>query len=58
MRALELSTIALFPRLPLASTETETAMLRSIHLYTVETGVTLQEDYSLDTNMTKVSFWS
>jgi len=42
MRALELSTIALFPRLPLASTETETAMLRSIHLYTVETGVTLQ----------------
>src|SRR5437899_5958591 len=41
MRVLELSTIAVFPRLPLASTETETPMLPSIHSATVETGVTL-----------------
>src|SRR5581483_2046899 len=40
MRAFELSTIAVFPRLPLASTETETPMLRSIPLTSVETGVT------------------
>src|SRR5262249_38189558 len=41
MRALELSTIAVFPRLPLASTETETAMFGSIPLTSVETGVTV-----------------
>src|SRR6185312_16775132 len=40
MQAFELSTSEVFPRLPLASTETETLMLRSIHSSTVETGVT------------------
>src|SRR5579864_4481979 len=42
MRALELSTTAVFPRLPLASTETQTPMLGSIHSLTVETGVTFR----------------
>src|SRR5579864_8434956 len=40
MRAFELSTTAVFPRLPLASTETQTPMFRSIHSLTVEAGVT------------------
>src|SRR5258708_24102169 len=41
MRAPELSTSAVFPRLPLANTETETPILRSIHSATVDAGVTL-----------------
>src|SRR5436309_1594585 len=47
-RAHELSTMAVFPRLPLASTETEIPMLRSIHSLAVELGVTLWHDYLLD----------
>src|SRR5256885_5959848 len=42
MRARELSTTAVFPRLPLASTETETPISGSIHSSTVEMGVTFR----------------
>jgi len=41
MRVLELHTMAQFPRLPEASTETETPMRGSIPFTAVETGVTL-----------------
>src|SRR6266536_561888 len=41
MRAFELSTMAVFPRLPLASTEMRTPMPRSIPLLDVEVGVTV-----------------
>src|SRR5438874_6617697 len=41
MRAFELSTTAVLPRLPLARIESETPMLGSIHSIAVETGVTI-----------------
>jgi len=41
MRVLELETMAQFPRLPEASTESKTPMRGSIPFTAVETGVTL-----------------